>query len=101
MAYGAILNQKQEGGISAPIRVTISLVSTGWSNNTQTVTVNGVSATETEQIIFPVPAISSQEAYFEAGIMCTGQAANSLTFTCEETPTTNLTVYVVIQEVQT
>ena len=81
----------------APTSVAITLTASGWSSNTQTVTVSGVSATETAQLITPTPAIASQSAYYEAGIMCTGQAANSLTFTCQTVPTSNLTVYVVIQ----
>ena len=81
----------------SPTSVAITLTTSGWSSNTQTVTVSGVSATETAQLITPTPAISSQSAYYEAGIMCTGQAANSLTFTCQTVPTSNLTVYVVIQ----
>lgn len=81
----------------SPTSVAITLTTSGWSSNTQTVTVSGVSATETAQLITPTPAIASQSAYYEAGIMCTGQAANSLTFTCQTVPTSNLTVYVVIQ----
>lgn len=81
----------------APTSVTITLSSSSWSSNTQTVTVSGVVASETAQLITPTPAIASQSAYYEAGIMCTGQAANSLTFTCQTVPTSNLTVYVVIQ----
>lgn len=94
----------------SPTSVTITLTSDGWTNtmapvepggetlgHQQTVTVSGVSATETAQLITPTPAIASQSAYYEAGIMCTGQAANSLTFTCQTVPTSNLTVYVVIQ----
>lgn len=81
----------------SPTSVAITLTTSAWSNNTQTVTVSGVSATETAQLITPTPAIASQSAYYEAGIMCTGQAANSLTFTCQTVPTSNLTVYVVIQ----
>ena len=81
----------------APTSVTVTLTASGWSSNTQTVTVSGVSASETAQLITPTPAIASQSAYYEAGIMCTGQAANSLTFTCQTVPTSNLTVYVVIQ----
>lgn len=90
--------------------VAITLTADGWTNtmapvepggetlgHQQTVTVSGVSASETAQLITPTPAIASQSAYYEAGIMCTGQAANSLTFTCQTVPTSNLTVYVVIQ----
>lgn len=77
--------------------VPVTLTTSGWSSNTQTVTVPGVVASETAQLITPTPAILSQSAYYEAGIMCTNQGTNSLTFTCQTVPTSNLTVYVVIQ----
>lgn len=79
---------------------TVTLTAAGWSNNQQTVTVNGVSATEIAQLIQPMPAVASQQAYMAAGIYCSGQAANSLTFTCSTVPTQDITVYVTIQEVQ-
>lgn len=82
---------------TAPTHQTITLSSSAWSSNSQTVTVSGVTADELDQLITPTPAIASQSAYYEAGIMCTGQAANRLTFTCQTVPTSNLTVYVVIQ----
>ena len=82
-----------------PIYRTVTLPASGWSSNTQTVTVSGVLADEFAQLIQPMPAIASQSAYYAAGIICTNQAANSLTFTCQEVPTSDLTVYVVIQEV--
>lgn len=98
----------------APTSVTITLTADGWVDATavpppdsggtpvtqikhQTVTVPGVVASEIAQLITPTPAILSQSAYYEAGIMCTNQAENSLTFTCQTVPTSNLTVYVVIQ----
>lgn len=87
------------GAANPPSSTTITLTTSGWSSNTQTVTVSGVSADETVQLIMPVPALASQTAYYEAGILVTGQAANSLTFTCQTVPTADLTVYVVMQEV--
>lgn len=84
---------------SGPKAVTITLSSGGWSFNTQTVTVNGILADETKQLIQVNPASASRTAYISAGIICSGQAANSLTFTCTTTPTSNLTVYVTYQEV--
>lgn len=81
----------------APTYNSFTLTTSGWSSNTQTVTVPGVSASETAQLITPVPKNTAQSAYYEAGIMCTGQAKNSLTFTCQTVPTRNLIVYVVIQ----
>ena len=87
--------------VAAPMPKThkVTLTVAGWVSNTQTVTVSGVSATETAQLIQPMPAVASQAAYYAAGILCTNQAANSLTFTCQNVPTEDLTVYVVMQEV--
>ena len=84
-----------------PLRRAVTLFASGWSSDTQTVTVSGVLADETAQLITPVPALASQEAYYDAGIIGSGQAANSLTFTARNSkPTSNLTVYVIIQAVQ-
>ena len=83
----------------APKSVSVTLSASGWASNAQTVTVNGVLADETKQLIQPCPAMASQSAYYSAGIMCTGQAADSLTFTCTAAPAENLTVYVVMQGV--
>ena len=72
-----------------------------WSNNTQTVTVPGVLADESKQLIQPMPTIADQAVYSAAGISCTGQAANKLTFKAQTVPTEDVQVYVVIQEVRT
>lgn len=56
----------------------VTLLASAWSGNAQTITVPGVLADETKQLIQPVPAIASQAAYLAAGILCTGQAANNL-----------------------
>ena len=86
---------------AGPKTAAVTLTASGWDSTakTQTVTVTGVSATETAQLITPVPALASQTSYYDAGIKCTGQAANSLTFTADTVPTADLTVYVTIQEV--
>lgn len=84
-----------------PISKSVTLSASGWDSSakTQTVTVPGVLADETAQLITPTPALASQAAYYDAVILCTGQAANKLTFTAKRVPTANLTVYVTIQEV--
>ena len=86
---------------SKPITIAVTLSASAWDSSalTQSVIVSGVLADETAQLITPTPALASQTAYYEAGILCTGQAANSLAFTCTTVPTEDLTVYVVIQEV--
>ena len=85
---------------SAPKSVTVTLPASGWSSNTQTVTVNGVLADESAQLIQPMPAIAFQNAYITAGVICSGQAANQLSFTCSTTPTEDISLYVVLTEVQ-
>ena len=99
LSQNITLDADDVNAASPPTFTTVTLTTSGWSSNTQTVTVSGVSADETAQLIMPVPALASQTAYYEAGILVTGQAANSLTFTCQNVPTEDLTVYVVMQEV--
>ena len=65
----------------------------GWSSNTQTVTVTGVTATNT---VFVSPAPASASDYASAGIICTAQGTDSLTFTCTTVPSNAITVNVVI-----
>ena len=76
--------------------VTLAVASWNASAKTQTVTVSGVVAAETSQLIIPTPALASRAAYQAAGIQVTAQGTNSLTFTAETVPTAALTVYVVI-----
>ena len=78
-----------------------TISSTGWTASedvyTQTVTVSGVSATETAQEIHVTPATASMTAYMESGVYASAQAANQITFTASEKPTADLTVYAVIR----
>jgi hypothetical protein len=79
-----------------PTLLTLTLLASGWSDSKQTLAATGVLEDETAQLIQPVPSIASQDAYMSAGVLCSNQAADSLTFTATETPTTDLTVYVVL-----
>lgn len=75
------------------INTTATLLAASWSNKTQTVSVTGVTADNTV-IVSPDPA--SFLVYGASGVYCSAQAANSLTFTCNNVPSSNLTVNVVI-----
>ena len=70
---------------------TATLTTAGWSSNSQTVTVSGVTASNT---VIVSPAPTSYGEYSVCGVYCSAQAANSLTFTCSETPSGALTVNV-------
>ena len=91
-ADGTIPKERLVNAISKPSTMP-ELTVAGWSNNTQTVTVTGVTATNT---VFVSPAPSSAADYAAAGIVCTAQAADSLTFTCTTVPANAITVNVVI-----
>lgn len=73
--------------------ISISLSSSNWSNMEQTVSANGVTE---DSVIIPSPAPESYTAYGEAGIYCSAQSTNALTFTCSDIPSMNLVVNVLI-----
>lgn len=75
------------------ITVTVTLSATGWTDNTQTVAVTGVTAINAIMI---APAPASFLAYCDSQVRATAQAANALTFACEDAPTENLTVNILI-----
>lgn len=72
---------------------TTATLSTTWSSNQQTVTVSGVTSSN---YIIVSPAPASYDAYCEAGIYCSAQGSNSLTFKCDTVPSAALTVNVMI-----
>ena len=68
-----------------------TLVATDWANNTQTVTVQGISADTKGTIGLLDSATSAQiEAARNAKIVPTAVGTNSITFTCEETPSIDI-----------
>lgn len=79
----------------------VTLPQSGWSALSQTVTVNGIQATEMAQMITVVPSYASQQEFYTAEVIATAQAENSLTFSCAQTPASDLTVYVVVMGVTT
>lgn len=74
-------------------RLTVTLASSGWSNLSQTVTASGVTS-DSDVIVSPISG--NHDAYCEAGVRCTGQASNQLTFSCLEKPSSNLSVNILI-----
>lgn len=66
-----------------------TLTTSGWSNNSQTITVTGVTSSNSV-IVSPAPA--SAALYTMADITCTAQGTNTLTFTCELVPNANITI---------
>ena len=76
----------------------VTLTTSGWSNNQQTVTCTGVDSSATSQEIRVMPADASKTSvYVSCGISCVAQASDKLTFACDKVPTTAIDVYVVMQ----
>ena len=91
---GADINIPTTGGTMAVIGVntTVTLATANWSSNTQTVNVTGITATG---VVFVSPDPTDQADYTSAGIICTAQAAGTLTFTCDSVPSGDIDVNVV------
>ena len=81
------------GGAVPSVTKTATLSASGWASKKQTVTVSGITASQ-HLVIAPAPA--SYVAYGESMVRCITQAANSLTFQCEDVPTAALTVNILI-----
>lgn len=90
--FDPLINAKQDQHTTA----TATLAAADWSELSQTVSVTGVTASNTI-IVSANPA--SVDEYSERGIICTAQGAGALTFTCKTVPANDVTVNVIILEV--
>lgn len=83
-----------------PKTATVTLTTAGWREGEQTVTVNGILADSSAQIVDVCPANKpSADRWAAAGVWCTSQAANSLTFSCDSVPTEDINVNIRMQGV--
>lgn len=93
-------NKVSESGASSVKAVLITLSASAWDENfEQTVSVPGILADESKQLIQPVAMVNSKDVYADSGVSCISQAENSLTFSCSNMPTSDLSVYIVVTEV--
>lgn len=100
-----LLKGDGSGGITAALAGTdyqaankglpVTLRASGWNSGTkkQTVTVAGVTSANN---VLVSPAEASYSAYTEAQVRCCLQSVNTLEFVCEDVPTVDLTVNVLI-----
>ena len=84
------------GNVTLYSSVQKTLSSSGWSSLAQTVSISGLGASDIVQVS---PAPANIDAYINAEIRCVSQAAGSLTFNCTETPTSNITVNILVMKV--
>ena len=81
------------GAATKPVAKTVVLSVSSWSDNTATIAVTGMT-TNSNIIIAAAPV--NHMAYAQAGVRCSAQGSGTLTFVCENTPTEDLTVNVLI-----
>ena len=89
------------GLLQSAFHGTVSLLSTGWTQGdddwySQTVTATGVTATAIVYVAFHP---DSRSAFLDAGIYCSAQAANQLTFKAASQPESDISVNVHAMEV--
>lgn len=73
--------------------ITVTLTSAWWSSNSQTVSVTGVTASNT---VIVSPAPSDIGDYADCGVYCSAQGSGTLTFGCDKAPDGDIVVNVLI-----
>lgn len=73
--------------------ISVTLLAASWSWHAQTVTATWVTTTNTV-IVSPDP--TSMSDYTTNNVYCSAQWTNTLTFTCDTDPTSDITVNVII-----
>lgn len=89
------------GKVNKPNRLTAVLSASRWSNNKQTITVNGViTDTSAQDIDISCADKASADAWAAGGVWCKDPTlANRLTFTCTTPPTANINLNIRLWEV--
>ena len=82
-----------DSGYAVINNTTVTLTTAGWSNNSQSVTVTGVTASNS---VIVTAAAASESTYLSCGVKCSSQATDTLTFTCTTTPTAAIDVNVIV-----
>ena len=87
--------------IAPPTRLTAVLSASGWSGNSQTITVNGViTDTSAQDIDISCADKASADAWAAGGVWCSNPTTvNRLTFTCTTPPTANINLNIRLWEV--
>ena len=78
-----------------PQSKSVVLTANGWSGNTQTVSLNGVTA-ESLLIVSPAPDAENFAAYTGSAVRCKAQSAGKITFECTDVPGLALSVNVAV-----
>lgn len=84
-----LANLSEEQNSSA---TTATLSASGWSNNTQTVSVSGVAS---DTMVIVGPATSAIDLWRDHAIYCSAQGSGTLTFGCQTTPSSDVVINII------
>ena len=101
LSQNITLDAEDVGAMPPPNRLTHTLSASRWSNNKQTITVNGViTDTSAQDIDISCADKASADAWAAGGVWCKDPTlANRLTFTCTAPPTANIILNIRLWEV--
>lgn len=101
LSQNITLDAEDVGAMPPPTRLTVTLNSSSWSGNSQTITVNGViTNTSAQDIDISCADKASADAWAAGGVWCSNPTqANRLTFTCTTPPTANINLNIRLWEV--
>ena len=101
LSQNITLDAEDVGAMPPPTRLTATLSSSGWSGNSQTITVSGViTNTSAQDIDISCADKASADAWAAGGVWCSNPTkANKLTFTCTTPPTANINLNIRLWEV--
>ena len=101
LSQNITLDAEDVGAMPPPTRLTVTLNSSSWSGNSQTITVNGViTDTSAQDIDISCADKASADAWAAGGVWCSNPTqANRLTFTCTTPPTANINLNIRLWEV--
>ena len=89
-----LINENTEAMLvsALPTSTVLNIPVSSWEGKTATVELTGMNNTKT---VLCSPADTTKEIYSTAGVKLTGQATNTLTFTCETVPSGQVSVNIV------
>ena len=101
LSQNITLDAEDVGAMPPPTRLTVTLNSSSWSGNRQTITVNGViTNTSAQDVDISCADKASADAWAAGGVWCSNPTtANRLTFTCTTPPTANINLNIRLWEV--
>lgn len=93
---------KNEIKSQRPTVTLVTLTVAGWNttSKTQTVTVGGISAIESLQLITPIAHTDSRTAYNKTGCKAIRHDTNNITFICDTIPSEDLKVWINIKNIK-